>query len=267
MLKVPSAGYADAMLEISWATVLVYALPFIGGALMFFIRTNPADVDRNISGWRNWLRVRRWPFFIFGFLLTAIGIGVGIAVTPYLEKPSIYPLFAQTYNLNRKNLGAPLSEAINARAVAQSLFSNAWLVWLDFPGKLYAIPRYDESNRSVLDVDDKSFGQNWTFDDSKIRSRPSFKNIAQSCKLPFGGFAQNWDARPELWSWVGCGEWYCIVNSDPVFSQNFENGQIIGPLRVGRDEDAAQIFILFNDGKNKAVRATGPVPKVVSCQF
>ena len=247
---------------------------------MNILRQDPNEVADGISRWRRkaarWLSAHPWTRILEPALILIGGIGIGLWIWPTLYQPSpgIRPEFLQAYKQHGVQLHNPIDNATLAtlpdkdgRGVVQSLFENAWLLWLDNPGKLYAIP-VREPARHFSDDDDAFFGgPTWTGNDEETRKRPAFDKVPQSCKLPLGGFLISWDKDPTGWSWVGCGQWYCYLDGHNIFFQDFDGGRIIGPLRVAINVDESQNLVLYKDGRHFLVRSSERAPTVLSCEY
>lgn len=249
------------------------------GGVMNILRQDPDEVSGGAYKWRQtaakWLLAHRWTRYLGSGLLFIGGIGIGLWIWPLLYQPS--PVIRTEFrhaHTQYPQLGKPLDNAIlttlpnkNGGGFAQAQFDKAWLFWLDNPGKLYAVPLRG-TDHPFTDDDDNSFGIKWANSDEEIRKRPAFRDISNSCKLPSGGFAVSWDARPDEWSWIGCGVWYCQLDGSGIYYQDFERGRMIGPVRLDREDNAtAEIFILFKDGTSHWTRSYEHPPAVRECSF
>ena len=71
---------------------LLAGIPWIAGALMFVIRTDPEDIERNVSGWRlrayrlrNWIAKQRWFRPLAIILVSLGGLVAGILLAPLVS--------------------------------------------------------------------------------------------------------------------------------------------------------------------------------------
>jgi hypothetical protein len=134
------------------------------GAVMSILRQNPKELAEGVSNWRRqfgqFRSSRLWRYMAAAFLWAG-GIGVGLWLYPPLylpAAPSIRVEFQQAYKTYGEQLKKPRDNAILAtlpnrkgHGVIQGQFENAWLLWLDNPGKLYAIPIRDPGRRFLAD--------------------------------------------------------------------------------------------------------------------
>ncbi|MBB4368648.1 hypothetical protein GGD63_001427 [Bradyrhizobium sp. cir1] len=244
---------------------------------MNLLRQDPAEVTAGGIKWRRhaaeWLTSHAWARWLEPLFIFVGGIGVGIWLLPLIpQAPTTDAIFQQAHTMYAGRLGKPTAEAMHVtlrdkqgHGVIQGLFDSAWLVWLDNPGKLYAIP-LEDNGRKFVDKDDTfSMDTTWAYSSAETRKRPSFKGMPTTCLLPAGGFAVSWDKQPNEWKWAGCGKWYCELHGENVLFQDFENGRMIGPMRFGYGDVGSQIFILFKDGSHSSVRSDQASPQIWNC--
>lgn len=247
---------------------------------MNVLSKSPTELSASASNWRRTFEVllssRWWNRYIKPLLFILVGIGFGMWVRSFLDRPhfSIRPDFQHAYN-RHPELGLPQDNAMSAtlpnkdgHGVIQAQFDKAWLLWLDNPGKLYAVPIVPLDQPFTDADDDFSISDRWAYSNDEIGKRPAFKDMPSSCKFPQGGFAFHWDKQPAEWRWIGCGEWYCEIDGRDVFFQDFAGGRIIGPIRTGKDADSSQLIVLINNGhKYVADRSEEKPPNVLDCAF
>jgi hypothetical protein len=247
---------------------------------MNVIQKNPEELAGSLSKWKviffECRKSRTWRYSA-AFLVFIGGVGIGLTIQSFLDRPSIPSIrteFDEAYAMHKEELRAPINSAQpvalpnkHGRGFIQAAFENAWLFFLDNPGKLYAVPLHDSKKHFVDKDDDQSIYTSWTYSNEEIRKRDTFKDVRESCMLPQGAFAIDWDKNPEEWKWIGCGQWYCGLDGRNIYFQDFDGGRMIGPVRTARQDDSSQIIILLKSGEHFAVRSKEAAPAVSECAF
>lgn len=90
--------------------------------------------------------------------------------------------------------------------------------------------------------------------DADLRKMPMFSHIPKRLYPPHGGIAKHWRDEPDRWKWIGWRQWHCDLYG-LVSDQKFENGWIIGVLRVSQTRNAGEVIVLLNDDKWIPVQA------------
>jgi hypothetical protein len=199
--------------------------PFVVGALIFMIKTNPNQAEANLHGWghligrgREWLRAQWWTAPLAILLIALGGIVTGIRIEPYLEAFQVDQKFAQARQIN-PGLGVPLGPSRSSIIYLES-HDHALVLWSATLGIHFAL--WPNSMVSQQPDTDWEIGA-WNND--KITQERL--GLSASCLPPRGGVARDWNNDPKNWSKMGCRKWYCTT---AALVQEFKNGYLIGPI-------------------------------------
>jgi hypothetical protein len=219
------------------------------------------------AGWRNVLPDS--PPHKLWWLWLCLGLSSGLGIALWLLSPpppiEIFAPFEKEFHANEAALGKPISRAEpafinkdNRLGAVQVVTEYAIVLWLDYPGYIFAIPKDSSKHDHVVFAADSVYGAAWTLIPSEVRARKPFQSMPSSCKLPNGGIIEHWYENPEEWGWIGCSEWIVALNAKQMFSQEFEHGLITGPWLVTPDRDAGEIYtIRWTDKKWSSSRSRG----------
>jgi len=182
-------------------------------------------------------------------MFAAFGVFLSVHTTkhPELSLPneSVSPIFAATYNSYGKQLGAPTSGPQLSESVYQGVYEHATVLWTKELLTLYVLPT-------------DGAGKPWKlYHDSDIETDPKWwtdefvakeLNLPNTCSPPSGGIASRWSRDRDEWKSIGCRRWQYAYSSKVVTFQHFQNGLLIGPLRISTVVEDGENFVLLAGG-------------------
>jgi hypothetical protein len=146
-------------------------------------------------------------------------------------------------------IGNPIRGAILASDAYQAVYQHAFVIWIRNLLTIFVLPRdQTQPNNPVIRHREGYFES-----DQRFFNDEELKKMFPTCcpegkSPPHGGLAALWHSDPEKWQWIGWRGWHCrFINK--VYLQVFENGTVIGPLRVYPDQPGGQVFIIPNSGR------------------
>jgi hypothetical protein len=169
----------------------------------------------------------------------------------------VFAPFLPAYEVSKAKLGNPISLGELAGDMPQQhAHERAMVIWIEKPFGFYKLPN-DRNRKWEFEADpawDDEKG-NWDNAEQLIQmfKPPKGKNP------PYYGVASHWAKDPENWAWIGWLTWKCLYHNT-LFIQRFEQGIIIGPLRVSVNQDRAQVVVILNDGTWEPIGIPGQAP-------
>jgi hypothetical protein len=255
-------------------TFLKYLPIFPAGVAAYMLfRTVVLDIRAMNSAAKDAGTTPFWkrPVSIVAILVVLAWIPFLISIFRPQAENEIFAPFEKEFHANEAALGKPISRAEpafinkdNRLGAVQVVTEYAIVLWLDYPGYIFAIPKDPSKHDHVVFAADSVYGAAWTLIPSEVRARKPFQSMPSSCKLPNGGIIEHWYENPEEWGWIGCSEWIVALNAKQIFSQEFEHGLITGPWLVTPDRDAGEIYtIRWTDKKWSSSRSSGTSAEIL----
>ena len=255
-------GRAESLMRLihfpsKWAHYLsnpiVHLALIVGGILWLFHLSTKHKEERALFGadgkpvplTRSVQEVAAGRFVRLALSAIIVGIIFALLLVWFTSIP-VNPLFRSAYDANTRELGNPTAKAQSAGEMPyQAAHELAMVFWSQALVGFYKLP-HDQKMRWEFEYDPTWDDQNPVWgDDKQLRELirpPEGKNP------PHYGVASHWHKNPQNWEkQIGWLNWDCLFYRDTVFFQRFEHGMLIGPLRVSKKLEVADVLVILDD--------------------
>jgi hypothetical protein len=162
--------------------------------------------------------------------------------------------FAQAAKVFDRLLGEPLSGPVRVDHAFDSFVGNARILWTLTPTRtFFVVDPIAQEWISLPDLD--SSREECLYDQKCVDER---EHAPDGFHVPIGGMLQVWkDYRAKYgsrWPWESghCGYF------NTIYSQEFERGLLVGPVRTSKTDGLAQIIAFLHEDGKRTYRVFGP---------
>jgi hypothetical protein len=170
---------------------------------------------------------------------------------PFISEPlftgtraNVYTLYLPLYDSIKQKLGNPVRPEATSDSVYEAAHERALVLWIKPFQRFYILPSGHDFH-AIIQSD------NYYDLDLNLGNDAYLRTIIKTPenKLPpQWGVAKVWQTNPSVWEQIlGWRSWSCAIDRKDFRYQEFQNGIIIGPLRIGKGINDGQVIAILND--------------------